>query len=258
MKQILVFFRQQLRLKAYYIGTIVWAIGVLLSEIGKAKKDLIDSGMASQDSKTPLIFGLIALLFMGIACVFMLEIVHKLRAHFTKYHPTAWHFGLSFTWATLKLSVIVLLTMIPGIVYLVMNIQRIMIDPAQAVHVMGIFFLLQIIFVPLWLVVTFGAVSLSIARGTAYHTTRDSFSAFKVIWAQCLVSLVLMVIPGLLLIPLRILSLKFAALEYVAIIISVCLAPYSFGVLCAVYLYLARTLSERAPALVAVAEKPEA
>ncbi|MGZ3695494.1 MAG: hypothetical protein ACXWQO_15390 [Bdellovibrionota bacterium] len=247
MNVLLNFIRLQLKMIPYYVGTVFWALALLSSEIGKSKKNAVDSGMASQDSIGPMLFSLLSLLLFGIAFMFMLNIFYELRKSFTKNHPTAWNFGLSITWMSIKGVFLMLLMMLPSLIYFIVNISQLALSPIRFV---AIFLTLIIVFIPPIIIIFYGATALAIARGNAYRAIRDSWKAFKAVWLECLLGLFFLFIPGLLIIPIRFMSFKFPVLEYVAIGLNVCSAPYQFGMMCAVYLTLAKLVAERLPALV--------
>lgn len=249
MKSILDFLRLEMKQTAYYLGTFFWAVGILFGELSKSKKNAIDSGMASQESFAVLGYTLASFFFFALALILLFSVLHKLRNSFARHQPSLWDFGISWTWMSIKVATLTCLTLIPAFAYALTNYMTSITNPIRFASITGG---LVVIFIPVWFVLYHGATALVAARGHSHHSTRDSWKAFRAIWKGCLLALLLQAAPSLLLLfPVRMLSFRFSGLEYVAIGLSVCLAPYQFGMMAAVQAYLGKLITERAPDLLA-------
>lgn len=238
--------RQELKERDYYFGTILFAMGSICGEVSKYRKNQIDSGMASQDTNFPLIMSLIGIFCFLFSMVFMFNLNHKLRQSFAKYQPTFWQFTLSWTWVAVKGFLITFLLLLPLFVYMGLNFSLAMTNPIRYVSIVAILFIIPL---PFLAVFYFQSQALVVARGRSGRAMRDSFKALALTWRQMLLSLALMLVPLFIVAPFRLLSFKFAVMEYVAMGLNVCAAPYQFALMTAVYLYLGKTITEKDPAL---------
>lgn len=248
MKTILEFIRQELQETSYYLGTLFWAAASVLAEIAKMKKNAIDSGLASIDQRYIVsILNWSMLLVIGIALIFMLQIWAKLRQSFTSDRPTLWQYGLSWTWMSIRATLLAMLLLVPSIIYALTHLEMIAVNPFQ----FGTYLLINLVLTtPFSYLMIVGAGAILIARGNSHRSIRDGVRAVRHIWREILLTLLLSLVPMIIVAPIRLLSFKFHALEIIAIGLNACFAPYSFGVMGATYLYLGKRLLEKAPALV--------